>query len=74
MHAALSSDWSLASGLTLSAEQAAEWDARVLAHIAAFAARAWRGPLAAEERERLHGNEGDEATRAAKETKLQRLT
>ena len=55
MHAALSSDWSLASGLTLSAEQAAEWDARVLAHIDAFAERAWRGPLAAEERERLHG-------------------
>ena len=55
MHAALSSDWSLASSLTLSVEQAAAWDARVLAHLDAFAERAWRGPLAAEERERLHG-------------------
>lgn len=55
MHAALSRDWRLASDLTLSAEQAAEWDMRVLAHIDAFAERAWRGPLAAEERERLHG-------------------
>ena len=55
VHAALSGDWLFTRGLTLSAKQAAEWDARVLAHIAAFAERAWRGPLAAEERERLHG-------------------
>jgi hypothetical protein len=55
MHAALSSDWLLAGGLTLSTDQAAAWDARVLAHLDAFAERAWRGPLAAEERERLHG-------------------
>jgi hypothetical protein len=53
--AALSGDWLLARSLTLSAQQAAEWDARVLAHVDAFAERAWRGPLSSEERERLHG-------------------
>lgn len=55
VHAALGLDWRLARDLTLSTQQAAEWDERVLAHIDAFAERAWRGPLAAEERERLHG-------------------
>jgi hypothetical protein len=55
MHAALRSDWQFARGLTLSSVQASEWDARVLAHVDAFAERAWRGRLAAGERERLHG-------------------
>jgi hypothetical protein len=55
VHAALSCDWSLARNLTLTAEQAADWDTRVLAHLDAFAERAWRGPLAPEERARLHG-------------------
>jgi hypothetical protein len=55
VHAALLRDWSLARELLLSAEQATEWDTRVLAHIDAFAERAWRGPITAEERERLHG-------------------
>jgi hypothetical protein len=55
VHAALACDWSLARNLTVTAQQAAEWDTRVLAHLDAFAERAWRGPLAAHERERLHG-------------------
>jgi hypothetical protein len=55
VHATLACDWSLARTLTLTADQAADWDARVFAHLDAFAQRAWRGPLTAEERERLHG-------------------
>ena len=55
VHAAVSCDWSLSRNLALTPEQAADWDTRVLAHLDAFAERAWRGPLAAEERERLHG-------------------
>ena len=55
VQAALSCDWSLTRSLAVTAEQAAEWDTRVLAHLDAFAERAWRGPLAAGERERLHG-------------------
>jgi hypothetical protein len=55
VHAALSCDWSLTRNLSLSAEQAADWDAQVLARLDAFAERAWRGPLTAEERERLRG-------------------
>ena len=54
-HAALFCDWSLARGLSLTPEQAADWDTRVLAHLDAFAERAWRGPLTTEELERLHG-------------------
>jgi len=55
VHAALSCDWALARTLTLTEEQAGDWDTRVLAHLDAFAERAWRGPLSGEERERLHG-------------------
>ena len=55
VQAALSCDWSLTRDLSLSPEQAADWDTRVLAHLDAFAERAWRGPLTSEERERLHG-------------------
>jgi len=54
-HQALMTDWSLARHLQLSPAQAADWDARVLAHLDDFAARAWRGPLTDAERERLHG-------------------
>ncbi|MFM9197031.1 MAG: DUF1587 domain-containing protein, partial [Planctomycetia bacterium] len=48
-------DWSMARDLSLTADQAAEWDTRVFAHLDAFAARAWRGPLTTAGRERLHG-------------------
>jgi hypothetical protein len=55
VHSALLRDWTLTRSLALSTEQAAEWDAQVLARLDAFAERAWRGPLTTEERERLHG-------------------
>jgi len=54
VHAALSADWRLARTLSLSPEQASEWDTRLLAHLDAFAERAWRGPLTTAERARLH--------------------
>ena len=55
VHAALACDWSMARHLALTTEQASDWDTRVLACLDAFAERAWRGPLTAEERDRLHG-------------------
>ena len=55
VYAALLCDWTLARNLTLTPEQAADWDTRVLTHLDAFAERAWRRPLAPEERARLHG-------------------
>jgi hypothetical protein len=54
VQSALSRDWNLTRSLALSTEQAAEWDAQALAHLDAFAERAWRGPLTASERARLH--------------------
>jgi hypothetical protein len=54
-HAAFMTDWDFARHLKLPPPQAADWDARVLAQLDEFAARAWRGPLTDDERERLHG-------------------
>lgn len=52
-HTSLMTDWRLTRNVKLSPPQAAEWDAHVLAHLDRFAARAWRGPLTNDERERL---------------------
>ena len=66
-HAALMADWNAARHLKPWPELAADWDNRLLAHLDAFAARAWRGPLADDERARLHAiyKAGVEAATAA---------
>ncbi len=66
-HAALMTDWNTTRQPKPWPELLADWDNRLLAHLDAFAARAWRGPLAEEERARLHAiyRAGVEAATAA---------
>jgi hypothetical protein len=66
-HAALTIDWNATRQATPWPELLADWDNRLLAHLDAFAARAWRGPLAHDERGRLHAiyRAGVEAATAA---------
>jgi len=66
-HAALMTDWSTTRHLKPWPELATDWDQRLLAHLDAFAARAWRGPLTEDERARLHAiyTTGLEAATAA---------
>jgi hypothetical protein len=66
-HAALMTDWNTTRHLTTWPELATDWDQRLLAHLDAFAVRAWRGPLADDERARLHAiyKTGLEAATAA---------
>ena len=53
-HAALLTDWQAVCHVQPPPDCAADWDARVLGHCDAFAARAWHGPLTDAERDRLH--------------------
>lgn len=66
-HAALMIDWNTTRQPMPWPELAADWDTRLLAHLDAFAARAWRGPLTDDERARLHAiyKTGLEAATAA---------
>ncbi len=66
-HASLLTDWNTTRHLTTWPDLATDWDIRLLAHLDAFAARAWRGPLADDERHRLHAiyRSGLEAATAA---------
>ncbi|MFM8497117.1 MAG: DUF1592 domain-containing protein, partial [Planctomycetia bacterium] len=66
-HAALMIDWNTTRQPKPWPELSADWDNRLLAHLDAFAARAWRGPLTDDERARLHAiyTKGLEAATAA---------
>lgn len=66
-HAALMIDWNTTRHPKPWPELLADWDTRLLAHLDAFAARAWRGPLTDDERARLHAiyKTGLEAATAA---------
>ena len=46
-------DAALHSAESLTSEQAAEWDTRLISHLEAFARRAWRRPLTVEEKQRV---------------------
>lgn len=46
-------DWRFVSGRSIPKNLQPEWDAKVKSHLEAFAARAWRRPLAAEEKAQL---------------------
>lgn len=50
---AMKKDWSLVANPKLNKPQAADYDGALLAHLRAFAAKAWRRPLAADEANKL---------------------